>query len=301
MQRFKKILFLNRSGLDDSDAFGTAIRLATENDAELKIIEVHTTIHPDSTTDEQIPTHTALMNKVQVERKAHLEHLIAMYQQDVNVSTEIFFGAPFQETILQVLRHNYQLVILAPEEHSLESMVFGATDMHLLRKCPCPVWIVKTGAQKQLKHIMAAVDIDTTDGEEQSLNTHIITLSSSLAQIEASKLHLAHALTASYSNQISAHDAHEAWIKGLFNEAGVAKPDHGVDYHMVEGKAEDVIPQLCEQQHIDLLVMGTVARSGIPKLLIGNTAEKIISKLHCSLLAIKPDHFVCPISLDDSM
>jgi nucleotide-binding universal stress UspA family protein len=44
--------------------------------------------------------------------------------------------------------------------------------------------------------------------------------------------------------------------------------------------------------------MGTVARGGIAGLLIGNTAERMLRKLPCSVLAVKPEGFVCPVSLD---
>ena len=44
-----------------------------------------------------------------------------------------------------------------------------------------------------------------------------------------------------------------------------------------------------------MLVMGTVGRSGIPGLIIGNTAEKVITSIDCSVLAVKPEHFVTPV------
>jgi len=44
--------------------------------------------------------------------------------------------------------------------------------------------------------------------------------------------------------------------------------------------------------------MGTVARTGIPGLIIGNTAESILSDIDCSLLAVKPEGFVTPISMN---
>jgi nucleotide-binding universal stress UspA family protein len=65
------------------------------------------------------------------------------------------------------------------------------------------------------------------------------------------------------------------------------------------GEPEAVIPEFVVAQGIDLVVMGTVARSGIAGLLIGNTAERVLSKLPCSVLAVKPDGFVCPVSLDE--
>ncbi len=46
----------------------------------------------------------------------------------------------------------------------------------------------------------------------------------------------------------------------------------------------------------DLIVMGTVGRVGIPGLLIGNTAERILGDMSCSVLAVKPQGFVAPVS-----
>ena len=49
---------------------------------------------------------------------------------------------------------------------------------------------------------------------------------------------------------------------------------------------------------IDLVVMGSVGRSGLSGMLIGNTAERILRKLPCSVLVVKPDGFVSPVRLD---
>jgi len=67
----------------------------------------------------------------------------------------------------------------------------------------------------------------------------------------------------------------------------------------VEGWADKVIPEFAEQQHIDLIVMGTVSRTGIPGFFIGNMAEKILLKINCSVLAVKPDDFISPVQLDE--
>jgi len=46
--------------------------------------------------------------------------------------------------------------------------------------------------------------------------------------------------------------------------------------------------------------MGTVARTGVPGFITGNTAESILNQLECSVLAIKPAGFVTPIELMES-
>ncbi|WP_421712475.1 universal stress protein [Aeromonas salmonicida] len=55
------------------------------------------------------------------------------------------------------------------------------------------------------------------------------------------------------------------------------------------------MPQYVADHQIDILVMGTVARTGISGFFIGNTAENVVQKLECSLLALKPNGFVSPV------
>ena len=74
----------------------------------------------------------------------------------------------------------------------------------------------------------------------------------------------------------------------------------GVETVNHRGEPEDVIPEFAVAQGIDLVVMGTVARSGVAGLLIGNTAERVLRSLPCSVLAVKPDGFKCPVVLDSA-
>jgi nucleotide-binding universal stress UspA family protein len=44
-------------------------------------------------------------------------------------------------------------------------------------------------------------------------------------------------------------------------------------------------------KQIDLLVTGTIGRTGIPGFFIGNAAETVLQKVDCLVPAIKPDGF----------
>ena len=50
--------------------------------------------------------------------------------------------------------------------------------------------------------------------------------------------------------------------------------DHQI--HLQKSEAEAVIPMLAHEKQVDLIVMGTVCRTGIAGVFIGNTAEKIL-------------------------
>lgn len=44
-----------------------------------------------------------------------------------------------------------------------------------------------------------------------------------------------------------------------------------------------------------MLVMGTVARTGVAGFFMGNTAENISQRISCSLFALKPKGFISPV------
>ena len=69
--------------------------------------------------------------------------------------------------------------------------------------------------------------------------------------------------------------------------------------HLIEGDPRSKIPALAKKINADLVIMGTVARTGIPGLFMGNTAETVLNKLDCSVLAIKPHGFVTPVTLEE--
>ena len=69
--------------------------------------------------------------------------------------------------------------------------------------------------------------------------------------------------------------------------------------HLVKGEASDVISAFIPKNGVDLVVLGTVARSGVSGMIMGNTAEKILDRMECSVLALKPSNFACPIQMED--
>ncbi|MFT6952271.1 MAG: nucleotide-binding universal stress UspA family protein [Paraglaciecola sp.] len=59
--------------------------------------------------------------------------------------------------------------------------------------------------------------------------------------------------------------------------------------HLVEGQAETAIQQFSKKLKTQLVVQGTVRRTGLAATFIGNTAENILAGLTCEILTIKPD------------
>lgn len=95
----------------------------------------------------------------------------------------------------------------------------------------------------------------------------------------------------------------ESWVKHVVTSYGAAVGDGAVEYldpqlHVIKGHAAQIVPTLARQLGADLIVMGTIARTGIAGFFMGNTAETILSAIDCSVLTVKPPGFISPIALE---
>ena len=65
---------------------------------------------------------------------------------------------------------------------------------------------------------------------------------------------------------------------------------------LLRGDPQVVIPSKVKELDADVLVLGTVSRTGVGGLLIGNTAEAILNRVDCSVMTLKPEGFVSPVA-----
>ena len=322
MQRFKNILLVDNNSTTTDSSLQLALSLAEKNKAKLTVVSVnnHSLFAGAPLTSDSL---TIKVNEAMVARiREHLEKKLASIDQHHKVESRVLSGKPFIEIIREVLRNGFDLVIKPIEQDDSYSILFGSTDMHLLRKCPCPVWLIKPGATRIGQKILAAVDLDYSQEEDNKfLNKEIMEVATSLACSGNNELHFVYAwmifgedITALFpSNQLK--DDIQAWketqkseldkgmelfqdeVNMLLKQRGVTPPSQ-LHFHFIEGDAQDVIPKIASDRQVDLIIMGTVGRSGLPGFFMGNTAESILSRIQCSILAIKPEGFVSPVRLD---
>ena len=322
MKRFKNILLVddNQHRLDTS-SLQRAVTLAEHNQADLSIIRIMNA--PRDTILSGVAVPERLKKAFTEEWQDQLAEIIANGPDNVNITGKLIFDRVFPRVVQEVIENGYDLVMKSAEEHrSLKNRIFGSADMHLLRKCPCPVWIMKSHEKSKYQRIVAAVDVEPLQENKKisNLNRQILELASSLALSEFSELHVAHAWTAwgesvlktprfNFVEDGEVNDwveqqrvIHEKKVEGLMGMLSDMISRETTEYlkpkvHIIKGEAHDVIPNLVREQQADLVVMGTVARTGIPGFLMGNTAENILNNIGCSVLAVKPTGFVTPVTI----
>ena len=153
-----------------------------------------------------------------------------------------------------------------------------------------------------------------------ALNRQTLEMAVSLALSDFAALHLVHVwdtigesamrgaflrtpeeYVAGYVEQVRRRSA--ANLDALLGEVTDRVGSDAVSYlkpqlHLIKGYAREEIPALAKRIGADLIVMGTVARTGVPAFFMGNTAETILNQIDCAVLAIKPHGFVTPVTLE---
>jgi len=304
MHRFKNILAVYGDHVGADDVLSRAVALARANGARLTLVDA---------LPEQYATDAEF-----AERRKRLGRLVPSIEAEgvEEIAVEVFVGTPFLKIIKRVLSADHDLVVASADDGaSLRRLYFGSTATHLMRKCPCPVWIIKPNQPHRYANILACIDPKTNEGSGNKLDEKILDLATSLAETNAARLHIVHAWEVEGKDRdtvrsevhdavlksiLAKHEAlHRARVDQLLAGYSLAAIEHHV--HMPRATPQRAILELVETHDIDLIVMGTVSRTGIAGLLIGNAAESILSVVHCGVFTVKPRGFVTPVVLDPAV
>ncbi len=312
MKRFKNILYFADGALEKNHALVRAVQLARSNGAWLTVIDVLEKIR--SSPDVERVFGTDINQILRDRRQQDLDKLVdACDRADMPIHTRVATGIAFVQVIRTVMVNDHDLLIKAAKPpQGLSERVLGSTDMHLLRKCPCPVWIDRPNAAFPYASVLAAVELEAEQGE--GCDRMIMDLASSLAQRESARLDVVHAwemegesLLRDAGSRVSrtefehlgeiTRNKHKRLFDALLSDYAMKSEDKTV--HLIKGEAAPTIRSLSRDLESDLVVMGSIGRTGIPGLIIGNTAEEVMQNIDASILAIKPAGFVSPVALEE--
>lgn len=220
----------------------------------------------------------------------------------ISARCEVVTGTAWVEIIREVQRHGHDLVIVGTRDSKgLERFLLGSTAKKLLRYCPSSVWVTRPGCSRQLSQILVASDLSAVS--EKALQA-----AAALAPLWHARIRLLHGAVnplervwfnfadkqqrEQYRQRIHADARHV-----LRSQAARLGPvADAVEIEVVDAPrgADSAILNYLDEHDIDMLMMGTVGRGGLPGVLVGNTAERLLHEVSCSLLAVKPDGFRCP-------
>ncbi len=314
MHRFKNILLVCSPLPRSSTSVNRAVLLARQNRARLTVVDVLEELAEALPMLMPVMTPQDLCERLICDRREELKRFVLpSLRGEVHVTIDVMVGTPFIEIVRRVLRDEHDLVITTAEGgRGSKKRQFGSRSLHLMRKCPCPVWVVRPERRTRYARILAAVDPDSCDEVKQQLNRRIIEMAASLARSDRAQLHILHTWSvwnerrlrelarspAQYRQAVlEVRDARKQELSKLI----VTSSLQGIDFRvtLLKGRAATKIVETVVKESIDLIVIGTVSRVGLAGLLISSTAENVMLRANCSVLGVKPYGFQSPVRPDD--
>jgi len=235
-----------------------------------------------------------------------LERFVARAkEQGVDAVQKLGFGTPWQEICRQVLIEDHDLVVIGTRDlGQISRILFGSTGVKLLRNCPCPVWITRPDPNWDDLNILVPSDLS-------EVSQDALRIAVDGGQLVDTKLHLLHAVEGMVSppawfgktqrkmvNDFLAQERAEATRK-LHEQLSLTDYrtlPYGVQVHVVDGPPDEAILKAIDDFQIDLVVMGTAGSAGLTGFVVGTTAERLVAHMKCSVIAVKPAGFECPVA-----
>jgi universal stress protein E len=296
-----KILVVLDPNSIEQKALNRALHLARISGASLTLMLSIYDFSYEMTTmlaaSERDAMRTSLLN----DRKVWVRDLLEGYNSEgLSIDIQVVWhNRPFEAIIESALQGGHDIIVKAthPRE-GLASLIFTPTDWHLLRKAPCLVLLVKEHDWPQSGKVLAAIHTTGEHDHHCSLNSRITATALKFAQCLQSEVHLVNAFpgapitiaaeipefdSTNYREAIAAN--HQQALREHAEPFAIAEQY----LHVEEGLPEHVIPSLAEQLDAELVVLGTIGRTGFTAALLGNTAEHVIEHINCDLLAVKPE------------
>lgn len=310
MNRFKNLLVVASDGVDPAPLLDHAADLARRNDARITVFDVVDVNQPEPSLigdSADFDLHAHLIRT----RRDELEALAASIT-GIAVDVTVSAGVGFIEVIRRVIRGGHDLVVVGTDPPPRRmGIARSSMVMHLLRKCPVPVWVETEDATLGPDVAVAVGPFDEVVAPD-SLDVTLLELGSSLASLQGGVLHVIHAWRLEGESLLrrSRHRVPSEQVDAMAGEAYhrasdrlgqlmTLVPEEGVDVqmHLERGEAGAVVPSVLEAVRPGVVVMGTIARAGLRGMFLGNTAEQLLGTIDVPILAVKPADFETPVDV----
>lgn len=306
MHTIKNILYVTPDDLSNDAIVNKVLGFANKKQAKITFLRVIKKVPKEMAAIIKRYQKVDLAKSLEKENIAEIEQSLKNTKvKGADYEIKVLVGDKYALTVKELQQKRYDLLVLSDYDgrRKLAERFFGSKHLFLLRNAPNPVMVFRPGKKKQKYRMLIALDTEDMSVEKQNFNRKILdyalatsvfddveidivscwqlygesSLRDGFIQVPREKLNAMLKETKTHYQQV-------------FDEAlEHLDIEEGISTHLLKGSPTQVIPQYAKKNHIDMVVLGTVSRSGMPGITIGNTAEDILQRVDCSILMVKPD------------
>lgn len=184
--------------------------------------------------------------------------------------------------------------LVVKSAHRSRTLVHMPTDWHLLRDCPAPVWLVTAGHGMPRPAVLAAVDPTRRDRTHKALNRRVLDAAVACAANHDAEVHVGWCVTSPEVlgdlDIIDPRKYEKKMVQTMLPRLKEMVAEFGIperNLHTPRGKPGTAMAGLAKQLRAELIVMGTAARRGVQGMVVGNTAERVLTEARCDLLTVR--------------
>jgi universal stress protein E len=224
----------------------------------------------------------------------------------LSVTTRLENDYPSHEAIIRRIgAMGANLVIASSRVPALPARLWlRNTDWELIRQCPCPVLLVKSGRSYRNPAIIAAVDPFHTHAKPAALDGRLLAMGSIMAGVLRGTLHIFHCympllntlptpmgpvVPIAFPSEME--DLHGKQVAAVFDKLSKTARIPAARRQLHMGNVADELSATVKRLHAGMVVMGAVSRSALKRAFIGNTAETVLNAIPCDVLVVKPRGF----------
>ena len=244
------------------------------------------------------------------ERMEYLEDMAEdLRAEGLAVETHVHWDNPtYRGIVRRVEESSPDLVVKDTHYHTvLRRTLFTNTDWSLIRTCPAPLLLAKAGEWPDTPRILAALDPGHVGDKPAELDHDILEWSELVAARMGGEVHAVHAFfpaallaaTATLAGMplasgMTSTEIVEAERQRIAGQLADIVGPHRLPpqrVHLEQGAAAEVLPRMSDQLNAALVVMGAVSRSRLQEVFLGSTAERVLDRIGCDVLVVKPADF----------
>jgi universal stress protein E len=310
MQGIRRVLVaVKNPGRRTSAAIAKGAQLAKASGASLELFHaLATPIQLDALTYAGRELKDA-ERKIRARALAELERTATRLRgAGIRVTAAAEWDFPVYEAVVRrALRTRADLIVAEPHAgRRLAPWLLHLNDWELLRLSPAPVLLVKKGGRYRHPAVLAALDPLHAFAKTASLDREILAVAGSLSKSLHGRLHAMHAYIpvpsvglAGYvmSGTVGRVEAeYQTLARRGFERALRKSKIPAARQHLVRQIPVEAIPAVARRVRAQIVAMGAVSRSGLRRVFIGNTAERVLDELPCDVLVVKPPRFRSPVA-----
>lgn len=256
------------------------------------------------------PTHAKDGNAFKAvlqEKKEWLADLVRpLVDEGFNIETSVHAYGKLHETIIaNAVDFDADYIFKPLRHHSgLQRLMYTSTDWNLVRFCPCPLLLVGDNDAVHSKPVLASLDLESADCAHKELNLEVLDRAKALSGLMEGEVHIVNAynmVSIAASTDGSLDQLKYDVVQGAREEyfakgREIACANDIKHVHLQEGAPELVVNEVADKIDAGIIVLGTIARTGVSGLFIGNTAESVMEGASADVFVVKHKEFVSPLN-----